>query len=182
MMIERIPRMAPLFVEPSPAAVAARVASRVADAAGSAVSARGRLALAVAGGSVATTCLPALATVPLDWARTRLFFVDERLVPAGDPESNAGLVRRMLPPGVPIDEASIHSMPVSLDARQGAAAYEAELVRVLGRPPVLDVVLLGVGEDGHVGSVFPAHAMAPPPRAGWLPSRAHRSRRPTVSR
>jgi 6-phosphogluconolactonase len=119
---------------------------------------RGRFAVAVPGGSVATNCFPALAALPLDWRRLDCFWVDERSVAPLDPESNYGLARKLWlePAGVP--DASIHRMPADApDLDAAAMAYAQELTQVLGASATLDFVLLGVGPDGHVASLFPHH-------------------------
>jgi 6-phosphogluconolactonase len=82
-------------------------------------------------------------------------------VPPDDPESNYGIARSLWlqPAGVPAKQ--IHRMPADrLDLDTAAREYADELRRIAGDPPVLDLVLLGVGEDGHVASLFPGHAAA----------------------
>ena len=87
-----------------------------------------------------------------------MFWGDERAVPADHPESNFSLADALLLTRVPIDRARVHRMPAdATDLEAAARAYEAELVRVLGDPPRFDIVLLGVGPDGHVCSLFPGH-------------------------
>jgi 6-phosphogluconolactonase len=126
--------------------------------AGRATAGRGFFAIALSGGSVAVTCFPYLATLPLNWLQTHFFWVDERAVPTSDPESNYALARDLWlePAGVP--EASVHRMPADRpDLHAAAAAYSEELTSVLGSPARMDFVLLGVGPDGHVASLFPRH-------------------------
>jgi len=125
-----------------------------------ALATRGRFAVALPGGSVATGFFPRLARVPLDWSRTEFFWGDERAVPPSDPESNYALARALWldPAGVPAER--VHRMDADAGDLEGAAAACAdELRRVLGTPPRLDFVLLGVGPDGHVCSLFPGHAL-----------------------
>jgi len=108
---------------------------------------------------VATTFFPALAASGIDWTRSAFFWGDERAVPESDPDSNAGLARRLWlgPAGVP--DANVHRMETDAPTLARAAErYAATLTRVLGTPPRLDVALLGVGPDGHVCSLFPGHA------------------------
>jgi 6-phosphogluconolactonase len=124
-----------------------------------ALAARGRYALALPGGSVATRFFPTLAAAAVDWTRVDFFWGDERAVPPDDPESNFGLADRLWlrPAGVPPER--IHRMPADAeDLEAAAASHAAELARVAGAPPRLDLVLLGVGPDGHVCSLFPGHA------------------------
>ena len=125
-----------------------------------AVAARGRFSLGLPGGSLADAFFPRLAALPLDWARVAFFWGDERAVPPTHPDSNYGVAkaRWLDPAGVPA--ASIHRMPAdSPDLEQAAADYEAVLLRELGTPPRLDLVLLGVGPDGHVCSLFAGHPL-----------------------
>jgi 6-phosphogluconolactonase len=112
--------------------------------------------IALSGGSVATTLFPSLARAPFDWSRADIFWADERIVPFADPESNYGVALSLLLGPAGISAERIHRMPVEdADVRKAAAAYSSELLRVAGNPPRLDFVLLGVGPDGHVASLFP---------------------------
>jgi 6-phosphogluconolactonase len=117
-------------------------------------------AVALTGGSVATTCYPEMSRTRCDWSRIAFFWGDERAVPPDHPDSNYGLARKLWldPAGVPA--ASIHRMEAERpDIEAAARAYEETLLRVAGDPPRLDLVLLGVGPDGHVCSLFPGHAL-----------------------
>jgi len=123
-----------------------------------AVAARGRFLVALPGGSVATSFFPRLARVPFDWSRTDFFWGDERAVPPDHADSNYAAARSLwlTPAGVP--EASVHRMKAEEpDLAQAAADYARELAEVAGSPPRLDLVLLGVGPDGHVCSLFAGH-------------------------
>ena len=131
-----------------------------------AIAERGQAALALPGGSAAATLLPELARTPLDWARLHLFWGDERAVPPDDPESNFGLARRLLIDPVGLRPAQVHRMEAESELWQAAERYSETLVRVLGSPPQLDVVLLGLGPDGHVCSLFPGHPVLEAP--GWV--------------
>lgn len=135
-----------------------RLGREFSSEAGRAIGRRGFVAIALPGGSVAVTCFPSLAALPLDWPRTHFFWVDERAVPASDPESNYALARDLWLERAGVPDASIHRMPADRpDLTAAAAAYAEELTSVLGAPARLDVVLLGVGPDGHVASLFPKH-------------------------
>lgn len=119
---------------------------------------RTAISLVVPGGSVAETFFPVIAQSAIDWSSVELFWSDERAVPANDPESNYRLADDLLLRRVPIDRASVHRMPAELaDLDGGARRYEEEIVRALGATARFDVVLLGVGPDGHVCSLFPGH-------------------------
>jgi 6-phosphogluconolactonase len=117
-----------------------------------------RLSLVLPGGSVAETFFPMLAGTEFEWNAVELFWGDERAVPPNDPESNYWLAERLLLSRVQIDRARVHRMPAdAADLELAARSYEAEIVRALGGPSRFDVVLLGVGPDGHVCSLFPGH-------------------------
>ena len=116
---------------------------------------RGRFVVALPGGSVATTFLPVLAGLAVDWAHIDLFWIDERAVPPDHPDSNYGIASRLLlaPARVPL--ARIHRMQGELpELEQAARRASDELRSVAGDPPRLDLALVGVGADGHVASIF----------------------------
>lgn len=120
-----------------------------------AIQARGRFSIALPGGSVATEGFPRLAASELDWAHVDVFWGDERAVPPTHPDSNFGVARSLLLDRVGAPPERIHRMLADReDLDQAARDYEAT-VRAVG----LDLVLLGVGPDGHVCSLFPGHAL-----------------------
>jgi 6-phosphogluconolactonase len=137
-----------------------RLAPRLLEEARRAQAERGFFAMALPGGSVADIFFPRLAQLPLDWSRTAFFWGDERAVPASDPQSNYGKARALWLEPAKVPAASVHPMPAdATDLDGSAAAYADVMVRVLGTPPRLDLVLLGVGPDGHVCSLFPGHRL-----------------------
>lgn len=147
-----------------PGVLAARFAERFAAAADRAVGERGRFACCVPGGSAAEALLPALVGAPVDWPRVEVFFADERAVPPDHPDSNYGLARRLWLDRVPLDPARVHRMRgEDADLEAAADAYACDFGRTLGGRP-LDLALLGVGHDGHVGSLFPGHPLLDEPR------------------
>jgi 6-phosphogluconolactonase len=138
--------------------LAESLAGRFEAAAREGVAARGRFTVALPGGSVATTFFPRLSRVPLDWSNVDLFWGDERAVPPDHPDSNYAVARSLwlAPAGVP--PSRVHRMKAEEpDLEKAAADYERELQEAAGSPPRLDLVLLGVGPDGHVCSLFAGH-------------------------
>ena len=95
----------------------------------------------------------------LDWLNTHLFFGDERHVPPDHPDSNFLMVQTALLSKVPIPDANIHRVKAELDPRMAAFSYEEDLQGFFGSEwPHFDLVLLGMGEDGHTASLFPGTA------------------------
>jgi 6-phosphogluconolactonase len=139
--------------------VAATLLATLRDAQG-----EGRVpAVALTGGTIARTVHEALAASAsggdVDWSRVDVWFGDERYVPADDPERNAGQVAVDLLDHLPLDPARVHPMPAAdggfASLQEAAAAYAVE-VRTHGSGE-FDVVMLGVGPDGHVASLFPGY-------------------------
>lgn len=148
--------MQPEILVGAPERLADSFVERLECAAAAAIAARGRFALALTGGSAATAFLPRLVSARVDWERTEFFWGDERAVPPTDRESNFALAQRLLLGPLAVPVANLHRLPADLpDLDRAAAAAERELVRCLGEPPRLDLLWLGVGDDGHVASLFP---------------------------
>jgi len=137
-------------------AVARRAAALVAAEARAAVSERGRFALAVSGGTTPWQMLRELANEDVPWDCVHVFQVDERVGPAGDPDRNLTHLRESLCAGTPLAEDRLHAMPVEdADLESAALRYAREMADVLGSSPVLDLVHLGLGADGHTASLVP---------------------------
>jgi 6-phosphogluconolactonase len=116
----------------------------------------GRFAVALAGGSTPKLTYETLAARycdALDWSSVHVFFGDERSVPPDHEDSNYHMAHQALLSRVPV--GSIHRMRGELDPREAAALYEEELAAFFDGPPDLDLVLLGIGDDGHTVSLFP---------------------------
>ncbi|MGH2607449.1 MAG: 6-phosphogluconolactonase [Tepidiformaceae bacterium] len=130
-----------------------------------AVAARGRFAVALAGGSTPRRIYELLAEPEhhdqVDWPRVELFWGDERPVPPEHPDSNYGMAAAALLTKVDLRPERIHRIQAERPDRKAAACdYQVEIARVLGArpdgsPPVFDLILLGMGADGHTASLFP---------------------------
>jgi 6-phosphogluconolactonase len=116
-----------------------------------------RRSCALSGGATAMIFLGALKNADVDWSRISLFWVDERAVPADDPESNYGMAEGMLLAPLGAKAPRAFRMPADMPALASAALrYDTTLATEL-KSDGLDIALLGVGEDGHICSLFPGH-------------------------
>jgi 6-phosphogluconolactonase len=136
--------------------VAKAAAATIAADARAAVAARGHFAIAVSGGHTPWMMLRALANEDVPWQAVHIYQVDERVAPAGDPDRNLTHLHESLLEHAPLPPDQIHAMPVeSPDLKSAAAEYAAVLQEIAGSPPVLDLVHLGLGPDGHTASLVP---------------------------
>jgi 6-phosphogluconolactonase len=136
--------------------VARKAAALVAAEARTAAAARGRFLLAVSGGHTPWLMLRALASEDLPWESVYLVQVDERVAPAGHPDRNLTHLRESLLEHAPLPPGQLHAMPVeSPDLAEAATRYALTLREIAGAPPVLDLVHLGLGPDGHTASLVP---------------------------
>jgi 6-phosphogluconolactonase len=166
-----------LFVVADQTALAKEAAERCARTAQEAVARAGRFTIALSGGSTPRLLYSLLATEPyatrLPWSKTHVFWGDERAVPPGDPDSNFGMAKATLLDRVPIPADRVHRIEAERpDLNVTTREYEAEIARVFavpptGDPPSLDLILLGLGPDGHTASLFP-HTEAIRERARWV--------------
>jgi 6-phosphogluconolactonase len=149
----------------TPAEVAQAAAQLFTDAAKAAVQTRGRARIAISGGTtpkamfalLADPAQPFLKQVP--WDKLDLYWVDERCVPPTDPDSNYRMTNEVLLSKVPLAPERIHRMEGELDPEAAAARYESTIrnsFRLEGaETPTFDLILLGMGDDGHTASLFP---------------------------
>jgi 6-phosphogluconolactonase len=141
---------------PDAEAVAQKAAQFIAAAARDAVATRGRFTFAVSGGQTPWAMLRLLATEDVPWAGVHLFQVDERVAPAGDKDRNLTHLKESLLGRVKLAGGQVHAMPVEdKDLAAAASRYAQELESIAGSPPVLDLVHLGLGPDGHTASLVP---------------------------
>ena len=141
----------------APALVAGATDFIVAEAA-EAIAARGAFSIALSGGNTPKPVYKALADKPLDWRRIHIFFGDERCVPPDDDRSNYHMAKAALIDHVAVPPGNIHRMRGEDEPNAAASAYEEEMKSALQPDVRFDLVLLGLGDDGHTASLFPGLA------------------------
>ena len=129
--------------------------SLIANAADDAIRQRGAFAIVLAGGNTPRPIYRMLRDIETDWSRWEVFFGDERCMPPDDPERNSYMVRDVWLDQVPIPSAQRHVPRAELGAEAAARDYAG----VLRGVDAFDLVLLGLGEDGHTASLFPGHEL-----------------------
>ncbi|NEQ45417.1 MAG: 6-phosphogluconolactonase [Leptolyngbya sp. SIOISBB] len=143
-------------IHPDRPALVARSLELVKARIQTAVAAHGRCVIALAGGSTPKPLYEGLAQLNLPWSNIHIFWGDERYVPIEHPDSNAGMAKAAWLDQVPIPVTQVHIMPTHFaEPTEAADAYEALLKDLLGYQPTFDIVLLGMGDDGHTLSLFP---------------------------
>lgn len=140
------------------------VATQVVALAATAIAQRGRFTVAFSGGSLPGLVCPPLVTDfadQIDWSAWHIFLADERCVPLDHPESNYRLLREQLLDHVPIPPEQIYPVAVERDPAAASLAYTTRLTAIFGaeQPPRFDLLLLGMGPDGHTASLFPNHPL-----------------------
>ena len=159
-------------------AVASEAAKVIAGEARAAVAARGRFIMAVSGGHTPWEMLRALAREEVPWKSVYVAQVDERVVPEGDPDRNLTHLRDSLLEHAPLRPGHICAMPVeSPDLEAAAARYSLLLQKIAGSPPVLDLVHLGLGPDGHTASLVPGDPVLKVTEADVAMTRPYQQRR-----
>src|ERR1700694_5401299 len=152
--------MTAIRVLPDPQSLAEAAARHVVEAAQLAIRERGRFSIALSGGSTPRDLHLRLSSPPLidqvDWARVHVCVGDERCVPPDDERSNFRMANETLLCKVPIPREQIRRVRGELPPDEAAADYERQLHEFFGaEPPRLDLILLGMGDNGHTASLFP---------------------------
>jgi 6-phosphogluconolactonase len=136
--------------------VARDAAAIIAGEARAALAARGRFVVAFSGGQTPWQMLRVLAGEEVPWKDVHVVQVDERVAPAGDPDRNLTHLRESLLEHAPLRPDQLYAMPVEEKNLESAAqSYARTLQQIAGTPPVLDLVHLGLGPDGHTASLVP---------------------------
>jgi 6-phosphogluconolactonase len=161
-------------------ALADAVADRVVAAARDAIDSRGRFVIALSGGSTPRDTYACLAAEPraseVDWSRVHVLWGDERCVPPDDARSNYRMARETLLDRVPVPVANVHRIHGEGPPADAAVRYETTVRALLGTPSGpprveggsrIDMILLGLGEDGHTASLFPC-GVALSERSRWV--------------
>lgn len=137
-------------------AVALEAAKFIAKEARDAVANRGKFVMAVSGGKTPWVMLRDLTQQDVPWQGLDIVQVDERVAPVGDPDRNLTHLHESLLEHAPLRPEQIHAMPVEAEDLEAACAQYAQTLRTIaGSPPVLDLVHLGLGPDGHTASLVP---------------------------
>jgi 6-phosphogluconolactonase len=149
-----------LHINPTPKKVSEALAGYFAEAAKEAVQAQGRFTVALTGGSSPKQLYAILADSPyrdiIPWNKTFVFWGDERSVPFNDSRNNAKMTFEALLNHVPVPKNQIYPMSGEVTAEESAHQYEEILQKhFAGKPPQFDLILLGLGENGHTASLFP---------------------------
>jgi 6-phosphogluconolactonase len=176
--------MADIEVFPDKGALVRAEAARIVTLAKETIEARGRCLVALSGGSTPRPLYELLATAPyasrIDWSRLHLFWGDERCVPPDHPDSNYRMTREALIDRVPLPEENVHRIHGEDEPEDAALAYERLLREFFGRAGTpersFDLVLLGMGPDGHTASIFPGTAATTETRRWVMPVHVERPR------
>ena len=154
-----------IIVKENAAMLAQKATSLFHQTAKESIDRRGRFVVAISGGTTPRRMYRMLAEEPcgsaIPWNKTYIFWADERCVPENDPASNYGAAKNDFLNRVPVPEAQVYPMPGELPPKQGALKYQKALIDFFhledGQVPIFDLILLGMGTDGHTASLFPGH-------------------------
>jgi 6-phosphogluconolactonase len=161
---------------PDAEAVSRAAGQDLVELARDAIAQRGRFCVALSGGSTPRRMYEILGEAPrwarIDWRRVEFFWGDERGVPPEHPDSNYGVADTVLLRKLGVPAERIHRIQGELDPEEAATRYQDELARVFatpveGLPPIFDLILLGMGADGHTASLFP-YSQALTERRRWV--------------
>ncbi len=155
-------------------AVALEARDRILSAASEAIGKRGRFRIVMSGGNTPERTYNLLAEAESQWERWELYFGDERCLPADHPQRNSSLLERTLGHLVPIPQHQIHPIAAELGSEHAASSYQ----ELIAKAVPFDLVLLGMGEDGHTASLFPGH----PSPEGQLVCAVHNAPKPPPER
>lgn len=128
--------------------------TRILQAAKAAIAARGRFLLVLAGGGTPKSVYALLRSADADWAHWHIYYNDDRCLPVSHADRNSLMAEQVWLDHVGIPKNQIHAIPAELGPVEGAKSY----AKTLANLPEFDLVLLGLGEDGHTASLFPGHA------------------------
>lgn len=162
--------MTNLRILPDATQLASAACAHVLSSAQAAIAARGRFTLVLTGGSTPKLLYQQLAQhAELAWDKVEILFGDERAVPLDHPDSNAGMAREALTAQPFIPAERVHRMRGELPAREAASDYQTTLQRLFPGDglPRFDLLLLGLGTDGHIASLFP-HSRALEEAHAWV--------------
>jgi 6-phosphogluconolactonase len=158
-------RATAIHTDPDAGAASQALARRIRQAAREAIESRGRFLLVASGGNSPRPLFRILSSAPcrdtIDWSRTEFFWSDERCVPPDHPDSNYRMAKDLLLEPLGVASGRVHRIAAELASPEEAARrYEAEILRCFGgdERELFDVMLLGLGEDGHTASLFPFSA------------------------
>jgi 6-phosphogluconolactonase len=142
-------------------ALTASVVARTLAAAQKAIRERGRFSIVLAGGATPRAAYERLREAPARWSAWHVFFGDERCAPRDDPQRNSRMADEAWLAHAPIPRGQVHEIPAEWGPLEGAARYS----RVLDGVDSFDLVLLGLGEDGHTASLFPGNECGQAPNS-----------------